>query len=268
MLAQEIQQERVPAGSVSGWWLGGSGFVFKTSAGTQACIDPYLSNAAESIFGVKRAFAAPIAAADLQPGVVICTHWHEDHLDPFAIPEIARLRPEVRFVMPPSAKARASSWGVPVDRISTLVAGRSLEFEDLRIEAVPARHEPGIPGWEVPDAIGIVLHAEGMSLYHTGDTEYDVRLRRLRPENLAFATFCINGVNGNMNAREAAMLAWHLKPGILMPHHHLLWDRPRTDPEETLDPEIFAETYARLGGGGRVLIPTVGLRFAVGSTPS
>jgi L-ascorbate 6-phosphate lactonase len=265
MLAQEIQQRDVPRGSVSAWWLGGSGFIFKTSGGTQVYIDPYISNAAESIFGIKRAFSAPITSADAEPDIVISTHWHEDHLDPIAIPEIARLHPGARFVMPPSAKARTSSWGVPVDRISTLVAGQSLQFKDLVISAVPARHEPGIPGWEVPDAIGIVLQVDGMSIYHTGDTEYDVRLRKLRLENLMFATFCINGVGGNMNAREAAMLGWHLRPKILVPHHHLLWDRPQTDPEETLDPELFAATYAKLGGDGRVLIPSVGRLLSIGT---
>lgn len=253
-------------GSVSAWWLGGSGFVFKTSAGTQVYVDPYLSNAAESIFGLKRAFAAPITAAAAEPGIVVCSHWHEDHLDPFAIPEIARLHPRTRFVMPPSAKARAVSWGVPVDRIDTVGAGQSLQFEDVKILAVPARHDPGIPGWDVPDAIGIVLLTEGMSLYHTGDTEYDARLRRLQLEHLAFATFCINGITGNMNAPEAALLAWHLKAAAVMPHHHLLWDRPPSA-EETLDPGLFAETYTRLGGRGRVLIPTVGGEFTVSLSP-
>ena len=62
------------------WWLGGSGFVFKTSAGTQVYVDPYLSNGAEDTFGVgnRRGFPPPIRAEEVRADAVIATHWHEE----------------------------------------------------------------------------------------------------------------------------------------------------------------------------------------------
>ena len=42
------------------WWLGGSGVVLKTPAGTQVYIDPYLSDCVRDIFGIARAFPPPI----------------------------------------------------------------------------------------------------------------------------------------------------------------------------------------------------------------
>lgn len=55
-LIQTIAEAQVPNGEVMAWWLGGTGFVFKTPAGTQIYIDPYFSNCVADIFGVERAF--------------------------------------------------------------------------------------------------------------------------------------------------------------------------------------------------------------------
>lgn len=257
-LAERVVQEKVPPGHVVAWWLGGSGFIFKTPAGTQVYIDPYLSNIVESIFGSKRGFPTPIRAEDVRANAVIATHWHEDHLDPGAIPVIARHSPTTQFIMPPSATGHALSWGVPHDRVIALTVGQSMMVEDMRVTAVPARHEAGIPGWEVPDAMGIVLAAEGLKIYHTGDTEYDVRLRVLRHQGFDAVIACINGATGNMNAHEAALLAWQLGAKIVIPMHHLLWDGNPGGPEATLDPTLFEETYRKLGGSGRVVLPDVG----------
>ena len=259
-LAARVARAETPPGHVMAWWLGGSGFIFKTPAGMQVYIDPYLSNVAEDIFGAgnKRGFPTPICAEDVRADAVIATHWHEDHLDPGAIPVIARHSPATRFIMPPSATGHAVSWGVPRDRVVALTAGQTLTVGDVTITAVPARHEAGIPGWEVPDAIGVVLEAEGLKIYQTGDTEYDARLRLLKHEGIDAVIACINGVTGNMDAHEAALLAWQLGAGTVIPMHHLLWAGTPGESDATLDPTLFADTYRKLGGPGRVVLPEVG----------
>ncbi len=108
-LAQEIASKNVAPGHVSCWWLGGSGFAFKTSANTVLYIDPYLSDSVKGIFGVSRAFPPPISPGDVRANAVISTHWHEDHLDPGSIPVIARNNSAAKFIMPPSATAHASA---------------------------------------------------------------------------------------------------------------------------------------------------------------
>ena len=209
------------------------------------------------IFGVGRAFPTPIEPEAVRADFVISTHWHEDHLDPASIPIIARQNPEARLIMPPTAMARALSWGVRRDRIMPLRHGESLDLNGAKITAVPARHEPGIPGWDVPDAMGIMLEADGIIFYHSGDTEYDLRLRALKSWKPDVATVCINGVSGNMDAHEAALLVWQLGARTVIPHHHYIWDQP--DPgEATLDPRLFEATYRKLGGTGNVILPEVG----------
>jgi L-ascorbate metabolism protein UlaG (beta-lactamase superfamily) len=256
-LANRIAQRSVAPHHLSAWWLGGSGFVFKTPAGRQIWIDPYLSDIVAEIFAQPRAFAAPLTVADSFPDVVIATHLHEDHLDPGFIPALAKARPEVRFVMPPTAMGRARTWGVPPARIITLVEGQTVEIAGAKLTGVAARHIAG-PGLEAPDAIGVIVEVDGVAIYHTGDTEYDVRIRALRDRRFALATFCINGVSGNMNAYEAALLAWQFQVRTVVPHHHLLWATRSSDRGETLDPKLFETTYRRLGGQAEVVLPEVG----------
>src|SRR5580698_1248880 len=112
-LVRRVAEKQVPVGHVCGWWLGGSGFVFKTPEGTVIYLDPYLSDAVKGIFGADRAFPAPIHPEDVRADAVISTHWHEDHLDPGSIPIIARNNPGAKFIMPPSATSHSLSWGVP-----------------------------------------------------------------------------------------------------------------------------------------------------------
>ncbi len=265
-LAARIASAQPAPGTLAAWWLGGSGFIFKTPAGRQIWIDPYLSDVVRTMFGVGRAFPPPITVPEAAPDVVISTHWHEDHLDPGSISELARRRPEAKFIMPPSAMARALSWGLPRAQIMVLSSGQTLALDDVTLTGIFARHEVTTVGWEVPDAMGVLFDFAGLRIFHTGDTEYDARIHRtVAATPLAFATLCINGAGGNMNAHEAALLAWHLDVQALMPHHHHIWAKEKPAPGETLDPQLFAGTYAKLGGPAAVLIPTVGGGFTLGA---
>ncbi len=259
-LSAVIRETRVEAGTVALWWLGGTGFVFKTPAGIQIYVDPYLSNCVAQIFGVQRGFPTPIASEDARPDLVIATHWHEDHLDPESIPNIAK-HSEAVFLAPPSCVARMLGWGVPRARVTGLSVGQTHEVKDIKITAVPARHIAGIPGWETDDAIGLLLEIDGLRIYHSGDTEYDLRLRGLAYNKQApidVALLVINGVGGNMNAHEAALLAWQLEAKIIVPMHHILWKDFTGGEQATLDPQLLVDTYQRLGGTGVVRALAVG----------
>ena len=259
-LSDTIWQTHVRSGSVMAWWLGGTGFVFKTPSGTQIYVDPYLSNCVSAIFGVERAFPPPIRAEDARPDLVIATHWHEDHLDPESIPIIAKHSP-TQFLAPPSCVSRMLGWGVPRARVTALAQSQTHTFKDVKITAVPARHVAGIAGWETEDAIGLLLEFGNLRIYHSGDTEYDLRLRALAyntqaPIHAAFLV--INGAGGNMNAHEAALLAWQLRAKVIVPMHHILWKDFNGGEQATLDPQLLVDTYKRLGGAGTVRPLAVG----------
>jgi L-ascorbate metabolism protein UlaG (beta-lactamase superfamily) len=243
------------------WWLSGTGFVLKTSAGTQIYIDPYFTNSASQIFGIHRAVPPPVPVEEAEPDLVIGTHWHEDHLDPEGLPILAKRSPKTQFLVPPSGQSRLLGWLIPRERVTAISEGQTHTFRDVKITALPARHLAGIPGWEVPDAIGLLIETEGLRIYHTGDTEYDLRLRALgydkeRPIDVMMAV--INGAGGNMNAHEAALLAWHIRPKVAIPMHHILWKGFTGGEQATLDPTLFADTYHKLGGAGEVKLLEVG----------
>ena len=259
-LTTVIAEINVPPGIVMLWWLGGTGFVFKTPAGTQIYVDPYLTNCVSHIFGVERGFPTPIKPEDARPDLVIATHWHEDHLDPEGIPIIAKCS-EAKFLAPPSCVSRMLGWGVPRSRVTGISPGQTHTFKDVKITAVPARHIANIPGWETDDAIGLLLSFDGLRIYHSGDTEYDLRLRALAYDKQApidAALLVINGAGGNMNAHEAALLAWQLGAKTIVPMHHVLWKDFTGGEQATLDPQLLIDTYQRLGGTGAVRPLAVG----------
>ncbi len=210
------------------------------------------------MFNQGRAFAPPILPEEVRADVVVWTHWHEDHLDPGIVPGIVKHNSAVTLVMPPSAMAHAVHWGIPRQNIQALTARQKITVADMVIEHTPARHDAGVVGWEVPDAMGVFLRAEGRTIYHSGDTEYDIRLRLLKRHRPDVALVCINGAGGNMNAHEAALLVWQLGAPVGVPMHHLIWAGNPGGDESTLDPQLSADTHRRLGGTGRVVIPVVG----------
>lgn len=259
-LTQTIAETQVAAGEVMAWWLGGTGFVFKTPAGTQIYVDPYFSNCVANIFGVERAFPAPISAGEARPDLLIATHWHEDHLDPEGVPIVAQSS-EAHFLAPPSCVSRMLGWRVPRERVSGLSVGQRFTFRDVTITAVAARHIANVPGWESDDAIGLLLDFGGLRVYHSGDTEYDLRLRALAYDKAHPIDVCmlvINGAGGNMNTHEAALLGWQLGARTLLPMHHVLWKDFSGGEQATLDPQLFVTTYQRLGGTGEVKLIDVG----------
>ena len=266
-LTHTIADTQVPAGRVMAWWLGGTGFVFKTAAGTQIYVDPYFSNCVAQIFGVERAFPAPISAEEARPDLLIATHWHEDHLDPEGLPIVAR-HSQAQFMGPPSCVSRLLGWGVPRARVAGLACGQTQTFRDVTISAVAARHLAGVPGWESDDAIGLLLDFGELRVYHSGDTEYDLRLRALAYDKQRPIDACmlvINGAGGNMNAHEAALLAWQLRARTVVPMHHLLWKDFTGGEQATLDPQLLADTYQRLGGTGAVRSLDVGEGLELGN---
>ena len=80
-----------------------------TTPGSRILVDPFLEN---SLFGVRRAKAAGIAAEDLDDvDLVLVTHAHRDHL---SRPSLAQLPGPAPVIVPPALRA-AGAPGRPAE---------------------------------------------------------------------------------------------------------------------------------------------------------
>lgn len=210
-------------------WIGQSGYVLET-AEVRLVLDPYLSDAVYTAAGTPRLVPSPIDPKALTADAVICTHHHLDHLDTGAIPDMRR---DLFFIT--TCAGAQILRGLGRSHVKILRPGRSVRVGDAVITAVYAKH--------TVEAFGVVIRAQGKTLYFSGDTLFDKRLfavSRYRPD---VAFFCINGKLGNMNAREAVAAARHIGAGINIPNHYGMFA------SNTEDPRTFCDHVP----GGRIL---------------
>jgi L-ascorbate 6-phosphate lactonase len=243
-------------------WLGQAGFMLKTSSGKVLMIDPYLSNDAAASHGLKRVSPAPITTALVSPDLLCVTHPHVDHLDPATIRAYGN-RGTVTLVAAPTTIeiARAElGWTGPV---ISLAAGESSEVTGLRVTATWTRHGSCEEAPGPDEAVGFLLEIDEIRLWHPGDTEYDATLHRAAPGRIDVGFLPINGSGGNMNAHEAALLAWQLRVGVVIPMHFGMWSEQAysyggSEPWATPRPDEFIDTYARLSPDATVIVPQPG----------
>lgn len=209
--------------------IGQSGYIVKT-ANTEIVIDPYLSDIVNEVAGRPRLLPVPIKPRDIHADVVICTHNHLDHLDAASIP---LMRKEQLFITTHEGKKKLSE----LDRhnVMALRSGEKVTIGDVEITAVYAKH--------TVEAFGVVLKAEGKTLYFSGDTLYDEKLFEIAAFKPDVTFICINGRLGNMNVKEALVVAGQIGAKVNIPSHYDMFA------SNSENPELFAGSI----DGGTVL---------------
>lgn len=210
-------------------WIGQSGYVLKTAA-TEIIIDPYLSDIVNKVAGRARLVEAAIDPAAIHCNAVICTHDHLDHLDTDAV---AAMPKTTRFITTGEGKERLNSLGQT--NVTVLSVGQSMTLGDIHITAVYANH--------TVDAFGLIVKAEGKTLYFSGDTLFDEQLFEISRFKPDYTFICINGKLGNMNVEEAILTATKIGAPVNIPTHYGMFA------SNTEDPHKFADNIS----GGRIL---------------
>ncbi len=256
-LEQQIRDLKVDEGSVAIVWLGQAGYLLKTSAGTIVMIDPYLTDWAETQWGLVRQIPSPIDPVELQPDLLLISHWHEDHLDVPLVKQWAAAGGTGTFAGPCTCSVRAPVWGWPAEQVVNLDEGRARDdWRDRGACHVCAtRGSRPLPRRKRSDYL---LDVDGLKIWDVADTEYDARLRPMADENIDVMIVPINGVGGNLTTHEAALLTWYVKPKVVIPMHYNMWTPEGFGPGATLDPLEFAATFAKLGGTSEIRILDVG----------
>jgi L-ascorbate 6-phosphate lactonase len=252
-LSKRLCEREVPAGNIAIYWLCQAGFALKTSAATVVMIDPYLSDVVERVIGFKRLTLAPLQAEEVEADLVLCTHEHLDHMDIDALPVLANTS-RTHFAGPVECMKRFADMGLPPQRCHLLEEGVVYTHEDVTVTPVFADH-----GKLAPDALGLVVAADGVTIYHTGDTS-------LRPDRLDAVRAlmpdvvlpCINGEYGNMDARQAAELIRLLRPRIAVPTHFWMFA------EQNGNPKQFMDNCKELAPDTRILLSKPGEEILIG----
>ena len=251
-----------PGDDVVLWWLGQSGFLVKSAAGT-LLFDPYLSDS------LTRKYADTdkphirmtelVLAPDQLTGidVVTSTHNHTDHLDAETLNPLIAVNPGMALVIPAANRAFvAERLGCDPDWPVGLNDGQSRTVGNIQINAVPAAHNE-IDRDEASRCryLGYVVKLGGMTVYHSGDTMmYDGMVDVLKPLKIDLAILPINGskperrVSGNLFGDEAARLAHDIGARMVVPCHYDMFTF------NTESPDLFVRTCQALNQPHRVLL--------------
>ena len=151
-------------------WIGQSGYILSDGK-SEICIDPYLSNVVDRIAHRGRMVEAPFLPEELKSDIVVCTHNHLDHIDIDAIPLMQKK--DKLFLAPKDAKKQLKECGV--QKYQPFDVGDSYCFGDFKLIAVFADHT-------VP-AVGIIVKHNSITMYFSGDTEYNAKLEGLKKYN-------------------------------------------------------------------------------------
>ena len=210
-------------------FLGQSGYLLKTK-NSQIIIDPYLSDSVNRVAGRPRLLPIPVRPETIFCDAVICTHNHLDHLDPDTISLICD---EQFFITTKEGVEVLDSMGKTNARALTL--GESIDVGEFTLTAVYANH--------TVEAFGLVVQAEGKTLYFSGDTLYDERLFQIAEYHPDITFICINGRLGNMNVDEALVVAEKIGAPVNIPNHYDMFA------SNSEDPRLFADYIS----GGKIL---------------
>ena len=163
---QAVRSAAVPAGALALWYIGGAGYVIR-STGATLLVDPFIgpSNPPDWMRATPPAFAPDELDALGPVDAVLITHEHSDHADPVALAAIAAV-PVIPVLSTPASIAVALGAGLDPGRALVFPAETSRAIGDLTVTAVEM-HDP-----TAKSANGYVLETGGVSLLLCGDSLY------------------------------------------------------------------------------------------------
>jgi L-ascorbate 6-phosphate lactonase len=230
-LATQIDQTHVQPGTLAIFFLGQAGFVIKNPEGKIIYVDPYLSDACNRMFGFKRIFPAPLAAEEVHADLFVITHEHGDHYDTDALPVIAQRNPAALFAGPIECIKMFKDLKIPDRQLILLEPQKPVSpLPKVDLFPLPADH-----GDLSPDALGIILTAEGKKIYFPGDTAFRADIfKDAAKHQIDIAIPPINGKFGNLDSPQAAEAVKIIHPKLAIPCHFWLFIQHNGNPAEFL----------------------------------
>ena len=202
-------------------FLGQSGYIIRTST-SSIVIDPYLSDSVNRVANRPRTLPIPIKPENIKADAVICTHNHLDHLDPDTVEKVNR---NIPFITTFEGKEVLNKMGF--SKVKAITVGDVVNVGNISVKAVYANH--------TVEAFGLIVKADNMTLYFSGDTLFDEKLFEIKNENPDMTFICINGKLGNMNVDEAITTAREIGAKVNVPNHYDMFASNSEDPHKFAD---------------------------------
>ena len=204
-----------------------------TDSGKKILIDPFLDDNPTS----------PVKSKDVEADYIILTHAHGDHLGDGM--KIAK-KGKVMFICVNELGNYLQSKGFETHNMHI---GGGYDFDFGRVKFTIAHHGSGTPeGTYGGEPAGVIVKADGKTVYHTGDTGlfFDMKLISEMNGPIDYMLLPI-GDNFTMNITDAVKAAELVKPGVAIPIHY------NTFPVIKADPQEFRKKAEAVGINSRVL---------------
>lgn len=216
------------------WWLGQSGFLLLWK-GKKILIDPYLSDSLTKKYAETSKQHIRMSERVVDPNllkdilIVTSSHNHTDHLDGETLIPILNKNPGITFIIPEANRKFVSERVQTKENFAVgLNDAEKIMIDEFTFQGIPAKHneierdEKGRCKF-----MGFIISFNRWNIYHSGDTLwFDEMIDLLKPFNIDVALLPINGneparnVAGNLNAREAAVLAKAIQAKMVIPCHY------------------------------------------------
>ena len=252
-IAQQIERQQVPSGTVAIWWLGQNSYVLQGPS-TLIIIDPFFSRTRPAENFLHQ--ASPLRADELGPDAVLCTHNHSDHTDPAFLSDLSQHWPATRFFGPPESAREMIASGVPADRVGVLQPGDEVRIAEALVQVVLSKTA------EVSDVAHygyLVQIGGGPKVYNTGDimrgaTREPALMEPLRRAAPAVALITTSPTEEEFpDFAEAALLVREIGAQVAIPAHYDCFTR------RTFDPAGFAAQFPEGSAPRPVIIPYCGV---------
>lgn len=192
-------------------WLGHAAWLIKFKEAT-VLIDPFLSgnpNAAvkqEEMKGID---------------FILVTHTHSDHVgDAFTIAK----REKSKIIGMFELYEMAAKEGVDSSQLSGMNKGNMVDFGKIKVALTHADHSG--------EECGIVVSADGKTIYHAGDTALFRDMKTLQELYKPDVALLPIGGYFTMGPVEAAKAVEWLKPKIAVPMHYNTFPPIKQDPNK------------------------------------